>query len=45
MALTVMGESSTQVTVNYKMRDMFNFKVGAGLTLKYITFNAIDSLI
>ena len=36
-------DSSTEIVVNYKLRDSFKFHVGAGLTIKSIRFNAIDS--
>ena len=38
-------ESGSPVTINYKAADKFRFLVGAGLTLKNLIFNAIDSVI
>ncbi|CDW82437.1 UNKNOWN [Stylonychia lemnae] len=34
-----------QLTINYKLRDTFHFIVGAGLTIKNLIFDAIDSSI
>ena len=36
---------SVKVNVFYKLRDTFTFKVGAGLTIRNIAFNATDSTI
>ena len=33
------------MTVYYKLKGGFNFKVGAGLTIKNVKFDGIDSLI
>ncbi len=43
MKLTITSETGT-VTIRYKMRDKFQFLVGAGLTLKNIIFDASDSV-
>lgn len=46
MTLIIESSHSSNVrTINYKAADKFRFKVGAGLTLKRLTFNAIDSVI
>lgn len=37
--------SGEQVTLTYKKRDKFHFKVGGGLTLRNIQFDGTDSLI
>jgi len=37
--------SKRTIPIAYKLRDAFHFNVGAGLTLKYLDFNAIDSAI
>ena len=36
-------DSATKVTVYYKLRDKWTFKVGAGLTVKNVIFDGIDS--
>ena len=43
--IIITSSGTTQVTVNYKLRDKWRFKVGGGLTIKNIIFDAIDSLI
>eukprot|EP00347_Sterkiella_histriomuscorum_P016469 403353061 len=43
--ITIETENGAQQRVNYKLRDNWKFKVGAGLTIKNIYFEAIDSLI
>eukprot|EP00347_Sterkiella_histriomuscorum_P024148 403332142 len=46
MQLTIEAESSaTGVTVLYKLRDKWNFKVGRNLIINYVTFDASDSII
>jgi hypothetical protein len=43
--LTITSEDTTKpVTVRYKLRDTFKFLVGGGLTIKYVNFDAGDSL-
>jgi hypothetical protein len=37
--------SGSTITINYKMGDKFKFLVGAGLTIKNVIFDAVDSLI
>ena len=36
-------DSATKVTVYYKLRDKWTFKVGAGLKVKNVIFDGIDS--
>ena len=36
-------DSATKVSVYYKLRDKWTFKVGAGLTVKNVIFDGIDS--
>lgn len=43
--ITLNTESNALQTVLYKLRDTFKFKVGAGLTIKNIIFDATDSSI
>eukprot|EP00347_Sterkiella_histriomuscorum_P019434 403341642 len=44
--INIMPDQLSQfVTINYKLRDTFKFKVGPGLSMKWIQFDAIDSLI
>ena len=38
-------DAGGMVSVNYKMRDTFKFLVNGGLTIKYLSFNALDSII
>jgi len=40
----IITADTTPVTVYYKHRDKFQFKVGAGLTIQKITFEALDSI-
>ena len=37
--------TQAQTTIYYKMKDMWTFKIGGGLTIQNITFDAIDSVI
>ena len=43
--LIIESESGNLVTINHKLGDKFKFKVGAGLTLRNLKFDAIDSVI
>ena len=43
--IIVNTESGSQVTLNYKIGDKFRFLVSAGLTLKNLIINAVDSTI
>ena len=43
--IIITSDSSTIRTIYYKAGDKFTFKVGKGLTLRRITFEAIDSTI
>lgn len=44
--LTIQSEApGTPVTVFYKMRDKFQFKVGRGLTIKDVIFEGLDSIV
>jgi hypothetical protein len=36
--------ASTKQTIFYKLRDKFTFKVGAGLTIYNVIFDATDSI-
>ena len=38
-------ENSIPITILYKLRDTWNFKVGGGLAIRNIIFDAIDSSI
>eukprot|EP00347_Sterkiella_histriomuscorum_P013547 403364296 len=44
--INIMPDKENQfVIINYKLRDAFKFKVGPGFSLKWIQFDAVDSLI
>eukprot|EP00347_Sterkiella_histriomuscorum_P002832 403366627 len=44
--INIMPDQQNQfVTINFKLRDTFKFKVGPGFSLKWIQFDAVDSLI
>ena len=45
LQITVKSEDpANPVTINYKLRDKFQFLVGAGLTLQDLIFKAADSV-
>lgn len=44
-SIIIDSSDGNEVTVNYKLSDSFRFKVGAGLTIRNLNFNAIDSSI
>lgn len=46
LKMTIKSEFSSQKsTVLFKKRDTFKFKVGAGLTIENVIFDAVDSVI
>ena len=47
MSLIIQPNTTNQATttIYYKMKDMWTFKIGGGLTIYNITFDAIDSVI
>jgi hypothetical protein len=42
--LIIEGEGGVVQTVNYKLKDKYVLKVGAGLTIQYVIFDAVDSM-
>ena len=44
-SIIINTQSGSQVTLNYKLRDKWTFKVGAGLSISNIIFEAVDSVI
>lgn len=45
MSIIIDTENSVKVRLLYKLRDKWNFRVGGGLTVRNIYFDAVDSLI
>ncbi|CDW89057.1 UNKNOWN [Stylonychia lemnae] len=43
ITILLLDGSHAMITINYKLRDTFHFLVGAGLTIKNLIFDAIDS--
>lgn len=43
--IIIESNDGSLITINYKAADKFRFLVGAGLTLRNIVFEAIDSVI
>ena len=44
--INVKDESTnTPLTIYYKLRDKWSFKIAAGLTIKNVIFDALDSIV